>query len=191
MLKPDTFYQDQTFKSLDANDKNLKKSEFDHVTFETCHFIKSDWQQANFSDCKFRNCNLSLINLKGARLQNIIFEECKIVGLDFYKCEKALHLSFNNSILQTCNFTDLKLKGTSFIGSKLREVYFTNTDLSESKFTDTDLLGTTFHQCNLSKADFRNAINYIIDLQTNMIKKAKFSLPEAINLLRSFDIDLF
>ena len=189
LLKPESSYKDETFKSLDVI-KDLKKSEFDHVIFQTCHFIQSDWQDTYFSDCKFKNCNLSLVNLKAARLQNVIFEECKIVGLDFYKCGKTLHLSFNKSILQTCNFTDLKLKGTSFAGAKLREVYFTSTDLSEANFTDSDLSGTTFHQCNLSKADFRNAINYMIDLQTNTIKKAKFSLPEAVNLLRFFDIDL-
>ena len=60
----------------------------------------------------------------------------------------------------------------------------------EANLTDTDLLGTTFHQCNLTKSDFRNAKNYMIDLQTNNVKNAQFSLPEAMNLLQSFDIIL-
>jgi uncharacterized protein YjbI with pentapeptide repeats len=128
--------------------------------------------------------------LLGCRLQDILFEECKIVGVDFYKCEKLIHIQFKKSILQTCNFTDLKLKGISFSGSKIREGYFTNTELQESDFTDTDLLGTIFHQCNLTKSDFRNAKNYSIDLYSNNLKKAKFSFPEAINLLKSLDIEI-
>lgn len=190
MLEAETVYEDEVFKSLDLGGKSLKKSVFDEVTFENCHFVESNWQQAQFNGCRFKNCNLSLIDLTGCRLQQAVFEECKIVGLNFYKCEKILHLSFHKSILQTCNFTDLKLKGTSFAGSKIREVYFTGTDLSEANFTHTDLLGTVFHQCNLTKADFRNAQNYAIDLQTNNAKKAHFSLPEATDLLKCFDITI-
>ncbi len=113
-----------------------------------------------------------------------------MVGVDFYKCDKFIHIKFIKSILQTCNFTDLKLKGISFKGSKIREVYFTNTDLQEADFSDADLLGTLFHQCNLTRADFRNAKNYAIDLQANNLKKAKFSFPEAINLLKCLDIEI-
>jgi uncharacterized protein YjbI with pentapeptide repeats len=89
-----------------------------------------------------------------------------------------------------CNFADQKLKGTSFAGSKVKDVHFKNSDLSEVDFRETDLLGTIFHYCNLTKADFRNAINYIIDLHTNTLAKAKFSYPEAMNLLRSYDIEI-
>lgn len=190
MLTPESSYEDKTFSSLDLNGKSLKKSQFEEVFFENCHFIESDWQQAQFTDCRFRNCNLSLVNLKGCRLQQVIFEECKIVGLDFCKCEKFLHVTFRKSILHTCNFTDMKLKGTSFAGSNIREGYFSNTDLSECNFTETDLLGTLFHQCNLTKCDFRQAVNYAIDLRANNGSKAKFSLPEAVNLLKSFDITI-
>ncbi len=190
MLDAETAYENEIFKSLDLGGKSLKKSTFDEVTFENCHFVENDWSQVQFNRCRFKNCNLSLINLKECFLQRVVFEECKIVGLNFYKCAKSLHVSFHKSILQTCNFTDLKLKGTSFAGSKIREVYFTGTDLSEANFTHTDLLGTIFHQCNLTKSDFRNAQNYVIDLQTNNIKKAHFSFPEAMNLLKCFDITI-
>lgn len=190
MLNAEATYEDKIFKSLDLSGKSLKKSIFNNVFFESCHFIESNWEQAHFIGCRFKNCNLSLVNLRGCRLQQIAFEESKIVGLDFFKCDKLLHLSFNTCILQTCNFTDLKLKGTSFAGSKIREVYFTNTDLSEANFTDADLIGTLFHQCNLTKSDFRSAKNYMIDLQTNIVRKAQFSFPEAMNLLKYLDISI-
>ena len=132
---------------------------------------------------------MSLIKLNGNKLQEIIFKECKFVGTEFYRCEKLNHVKFLKCILQTCNFTDLKLKGFSFKASKLKEVHFSNTDLSEADFSDTDLLGTIFHQCNLTKANFRDAKNYQIDFATNNLKKAKFTFPDVINLLKSLDIE--
>ena len=192
IFSKETSYEDECFKSVDAKETNLKKSTFNNVSFENCNFTESDWQQADFSGCRFKNCNLSLVKLQGCRLQDIIFEECKMVGVDFYKCDKFIHIKFIKSILQTCNFTDLKLKGISFRGSKVREVLFYKHQIYQRPTsTDTDLLGTLFHQCNLTKADFRNAKNYAIDIQANNLKKAKFSFPEAINLLKCLDIEIF
>jgi len=62
--------------------------------------------------------------------------------------------------------------------------------LIDANFDEVDLTGTIFHNSDLSKADFSNASNYDIDPKTNKIKKAKFSLPEALQLLRGFDITI-
>jgi uncharacterized protein YjbI with pentapeptide repeats len=70
------------------------------------------------------------------------------------------------------------------------ECYFTNTYLHGAKFDESNLLGTIFHNCDLSRADFSSATCYDIDPLTNKIKKAKFSLPEALGLLRGFDITI-
>ena len=43
---------------------------------------------------------------------------------------------------------------------------------------------------NLSSADFSGAQNYQIDANENTIKKAIFSLPEALSLLSTFDIKI-
>ena len=49
-------------------------------------------------------------------------------------------------------------------------------------------MGTLFHNCDLSRSDFSGALNYSIDVRTNQVKQAKFSLPEAIALLQALDI---
>lgn len=82
------------------------------------------------------------------------------------------------------------MKNVSFQGSRLKENYFTNTLLNGADFSHVDLSGTIFHNCDLSKADFSTASKYEIDPQSNKIKKAKFSLPEVIGLLSSFEINL-
>lgn len=171
--------------------KNLDGYSFNECTFENCDFSESVLRNTRFCVCNFVNCNLSLIKLDGCRFQDIRFVDCKIVGAEFFKCDRTFFsVNFKNCILQYCNFSDLNMKHTSFSGSKLREGYFTNTILIGANFSDVDLTGTIFHNCDLCKADFSKAIQYNIDPQTNKIKKAKFSLPEAVGLLRAFDITI-
>jgi fluoroquinolone resistance protein len=136
-------------------------------------------------------CNLSLVKIEGCRLQDVNFEECKIVGAEFNKCDKRFFsIKAKNSFLQYANFADLNMKRGSFYGCKLRECYFTDTNLVEADFRETDLAGTVFHNSDLSKADFAGSKNYEIDVRTNKVKKAKFSFPEAIGLLRGFEVEI-
>lgn len=82
------------------------------------------------------------------------------------------------------------MKHASFHGCKLKECFFTDTSLIGADFTDTDLQGTIFHNSDLSKADFCGSKNYEIDVRANKVKKAKFSFPKAIGLLRGFEIEI-
>jgi fluoroquinolone resistance protein len=61
-------------------------------------------------------------------------------------------------------------------------------DLTGSLFDNCDLAGATFDNTNLEKADFTTAFNYLIDPDTNRIKKAKFALPGVLALLNKHDI---
>ena len=68
------------------------------------------------------------------------------------------------------------------------EVDFGRADLSGSAFYDCDLKNSIFDSSNLSKCDFRKAINYAIDPDNNKISKAKFSLIGIPGLLTKYDI---
>jgi fluoroquinolone resistance protein len=50
--------------------------------------------------------------------------------------------------------------------------------------------GSLFDNTNLFKANLKNCINYNINPLNNNIKKAKFSLPEALTLLDAFEIQI-
>lgn len=181
----------QAIKSENCSKKSLEGHVFTSCSFHSCDFSESILRNAKFSACTFINCNLSMTKLDGCRFQDCHFIECKIVGAEFFKCEKTFFsVSFKKCLLNYCNFSDLNMKNTSFYGSHLKENHFTNTSLIGADFTDADLSGTLFHNCDLCKADFSSAKQYDIDPQTNKIKKAKFSLPEAVGLLRGFDITL-
>lgn len=182
---------EQTIKSENFSKKSLENHVFQSCTFISCDFTESILRNTKFYACVFTNCNLSLPKLDNCRLQDVQFIDCKIVGADFFKCEKTFFSpSFKKCSIQYCNFSDLNMKNISFKESKIHETHFNNTILSGANFTDTDLLGTIFHNCDLSKADFSTAVKYSIDPLTNKIKKARFSLPEAIELLRGLDITI-
>ncbi len=186
-----SLHEQEYFKALRDEGQSWKGSSFRNCLFESCYFFETNWRQTQFIDCVFKNCNMSLVKMEGCRLHHVQFKECKLIGIDFFKCEQPFFsLYFDKTFLQTCNFADLNLKKTCFQACKLREVYFSHTDLSESNFTYADLQDTIFHHCNLSQADFTHAKNYFIDLQSNQVKNAKFSFPEVVHLLKSFEIQI-
>jgi fluoroquinolone resistance protein len=181
----------QIIKSENFSKKSLNGSSFAECTFDNCDFTESGLRNAQFYQCIFVNCNLSLMKLDGCRLQEGRFLGCKIVGAEFFKCDQTFFsVEFKNCVLQYCNFSDLNMKNARFAGSKLKECHFTSTVLTGADFAEVDLTGTVFHNCDLSRADFSQSISYQIDPQTNKIKKAKFSLPEAVGLLSAFDITI-
>lgn len=181
----------QLIKSEDFSKKSLEGHVFTSCSFNSCDFSESILRNAKFRSCTFVNCNLSLPKLDGCCFQDAQFIECKIVGAEFFKCEKIFFsVSFKKCMLLYCNFSNLNMKNTSFNESTLKESHFINTSLNGADFTDVDLSGTIFHNCDLCKADFSSSTRYDIDPQTNKIKKAKFSLPEAIGLLRCFDVTI-
>lgn len=183
--------EDLTTQGRDFSGTSLAEHSFNHCIFQNCNFTECVLWNAKFVGCTFKACNLSLIKTDGCKLQDAYFEDCKIVGVEFFKCEKRFFsIKVKNSFLQYCNFADLNMKHTSFQASRLKECYFTNTCLIEADFKDTDLSGTLFHNSDLTKADFCGSKNYEIDVRANKVKKAKFSFPEAMGLLRGFEIEV-
>ena len=84
----------------------------------------------------------------------------------------------------------MKLPFLKLFNCTAKEANFNDADLSDANFKGTDFLQSIFSNTNLFRADFRNAYNYGIDLNSNKVKKAKFSLPDAAALLKSFDIEV-
>jgi fluoroquinolone resistance protein len=79
---------------------------------------------------------------------------------------------------------------TIFKKCTISDCDFINTEIKNGDFSSSDLKDSLFHNVNLQGASFEQAINYNINPENNNIKKAVFSLPEAINLLSHLDIRL-
>jgi len=65
---------------------------------------------------------------------------------------------------------------------------FMQTNLTKANFKGSRFTGTSFLDCNLTRANFENAEDYTINLLRNRTEKAIFALPEAMSLLKTFDI---
>lgn len=89
-----------------------------------------------------------------------------------------------------CVFQELKLPNSIFEKCFLRDTDFYGSDLRKARFTESDLSSCFFSRCNLEESDFRKATGYSLDLNANKVRKAKFSLPEALELLRHFEIEV-
>jgi uncharacterized protein YjbI with pentapeptide repeats len=111
------------------------------------------------------------------------FSGSKVIGLDWTKAQHIEGISFDNCQLNYSNFRMLKLKKLKMTGCEAKEADFTEADLSAGDFSNTDFEKSIFFKTNLNAADFTGARNYYIDARVNTLKKAKFSLPEALSLL--------
>jgi len=186
-----TYIQDEAFNKEDFTQVSLAKGNYEECLFSNCNFSDCDLSGFSFSNCEFSDCNLSLAKLEKTALQDITFNNSKMLGLQFDRCNQfGIALSFTNCVLNHSVFYKTKIKKTFFINCQLQEADFTECDLNNSVFDNCDLTGATFEYTNLEKADFRSSWGYSINPENNRIKKARFTLSGLAGLLEKYDIDI-
>ena len=99
-------------------------------------------------------------------------------------------VSFLDSDLSWCVFTDRPWRKAQIRRSRLRECEFEACDLGEADLSGSSFPGTRFTKCTLRRADFRFAMDYAFDPRDNHIKGARFSVPEVVGLLAAFGIEI-
>ncbi|QNL50216.1 pentapeptide repeat-containing protein [Olivibacter sp. SDN3] len=184
-------HESKTFEHINYAEQRLENREFINCTFIRCNFNKSNLGNNDFVDCHFKYCDFSLTILHHTGFSDVVFTECKILGVDFTIVNKFMFsFAFNNCYLDYSLFTASKLKNTNFINCSLKEVDFSEADLSGSTFNNCSLLGAKFFHTILEKADFRTAQHFAIDVETNRMKKAKFSNLSLSGLLYKYQLDI-
>ncbi|EKT62002.1 pentapeptide repeat-containing protein [Providencia burhodogranariea] len=188
-------YYDESFNKIDISGQNV-----DSAVFEKCEFINCDFSSVTFSHCKFvecvfEQCNLSLIKVINTRFANVEFSDCKLVGIDWTaaywpKFDFYSELIFKQSILDNCSFFGLKLHESYFEGCRLHDVDFRYVEFNKSSLLDCDFSNSLFLQTNLELTDFTESHSFNIDIRQNTLSKAIFSKFEALELLKSLDIQL-
>jgi uncharacterized protein YjbI with pentapeptide repeats len=181
--------EDKTFIKINAEAITGHKRTYENCKFINCDFSYADFAGLVFIDCQFEGCNLSLIKLSDAGLQNIMFKDCKLSGADFSKSRDFLfEVSFNNSILDNAIFYKKKNKGAKFTDCSMVETDFTEADLTDAQFINCNLNRAFFNRTTLKNADLRTSYNFIIDPDSNILKKARFSVHGLPGLLAKYDI---
>ena len=182
-------FQNELFSNVNLENQTITSKLFFSCEFRNCNFSYTDFESTLFEECSFLNCNFSLSKIFKTQIRGVVFNSCKIMGIDFTRCDALMiDISINECNVKSCIFSGLCLKKTIFCKSDLIECDFVNTDFSETDLSRSDFSGSLFHNTNLFKANLTDCINYNIDPLRNNIKKAKFSLPEALTLLNAFEI---
>ncbi len=166
-------------------------TDFDEHTFINCDFSSASLETSSFNDCIFRHCVFSLTRIADCSLRGVRFDNCKLVGVDFWKANRlALDISFKDCKIATCDFSKLPMKKATFADCEVTDCTFDSTDLREADFGGSSLSGTSFINCNLEEADFSHARGYGINPTSNKMKGSKFALPDAVTLLLSFGVKI-
>jgi fluoroquinolone resistance protein len=184
--KPTYYKEKLTALSLTA--EHVKAVTFDTCTFADCRFVDCKFEKCVFIDCAFDKSVFSAIVPIGSRFLRPEFFQCKVIGIDWSKAGKCENMIFTECQIDYSNFSSLQLPRINIVKCSAREVRFIETNLSDGIFKDTDFQGSTFFKADLSRSDFRQAKNYSIDIKNNILKDARFSLPEALALLYGLDI---
>lgn len=166
-------------------------TEFASCRFERCDLSLLSGAHCEFVDCEIVSCTCVGMPLDGTVFDNVRFEECRLTGMDFSRVNRFLfNASFHRCALDFAVFSKNNLNGFLYSGCSIREANFIEASMKTVVFEECDLKGTLFERCNLEKADFSTSTGYFLDLELNRVKGARFSLPEAANLLMKYDIKL-
>jgi uncharacterized protein YjbI with pentapeptide repeats len=122
------------------------------------------------------------------------FEKSKLLGVDWTKADgmedrrAPTALSFSECILDLSSFFGLNLRGAMIERCSAREADLTNADMRNAVCVGTNFEGAKFHGTDLERADLRGALSYVIDPRVNKVKGGRFSLPDAVALLRGLGV---
>ena len=195
MLYTETDYTDQVFREVHLEQAHLVSNEFHDCVFDRCSFVETTFRSCRFVNCIFLHCDLSLVQVPNCSFAATRFESSKVIGVNWTKAHWPATRLWGSICFSKC-----AISHSTFIGLNLRRIQiqdcvavnvdFRETDLSQADLAGTDLSDSLFLTTDLTEADLSRAYNYRIDPSQNTVKKAKFSLPEAISLLYSLDIVL-
>ena len=187
----DNLHQNKIFDKIIYKDVFVKDKEFRKCKFTNCDFSNNTFEDCSFENCAFENCDLAMLKVKYSRFLDVSFKECKMIGIIWDETSLPFTITCEDSNISYSSFYGMKLKKMIIRKCIAHDVNFSEADMQLSKFNYTDLQNSVFLNTNLTKANFENAFNYNgIDLINGKIKKAVFSMPEALVFLRNFDIIL-
>ena len=195
MIESGETYTDVKFKNDIFSAQTIKASTFVECHFERCKFVESAFERCAFEDCIFSNCDLSLAKFPATSMIRVRFEDSKLIGINWTLSKWMAKSVSKRADFVRCNiqysaFMGLPMRGVQMTACAAHDVNFTDADLQEANCAKSDFMNSRFAGANLSGANFVGAINYRIDFQSTKIKKAKFSLPEALALLDALEIEI-
>ncbi|MHB8628459.1 MAG: pentapeptide repeat-containing protein [Aggregatilineales bacterium] len=186
-------FVEQAFKRINCRGERIIRKTFDRCTFSRCSMAEIIFEGCTFRECTFTDCTLRLVKIPGSRFINAKFEKCDVTYVNWTdgvwpKIGLSDGLAFVECDTSYSTFIGLALKKLVMTKCTAHDVDFSEADLTQAVCTETDFADSRFLNTNLTEADFTRALGYAISPLANRIKKAKFSIPQALSLLAAFEI---
>jgi fluoroquinolone resistance protein len=183
-------YYQEKFTGVVLSGAALKEVTFEECQFKHCSFVDCKFEKCRLLNCKIDGCILSAADIVNSRFVDIAFTNSKVIGVDWVRAQYIREISFESCQVNYSSFRLLKLPKIKMVACEAKEADFTETDLTEGIFIGTDFERSLFSKSILIGANFTGAKNYFIDARINAIKKAHFSLPEALSLISALGVVL-
>ena len=184
-------YEGQNWDQVDFTDGDLSRTSFTNCQFTACDFSRLVLASTRFEACRFVDCNLSNTVIDHTRFDDVVFEGCKLVGLNFGSADPLVFgLELHRCLLRYVNFSQLRWKKAVVVDCDAHDSDFRSARLEGADFRKTRFRACRFSGADLTRADFSFCEGYDLDLRTEVLKKAVFTMPEALNLLAPFDLDI-
>lgn len=182
-------HQDRTFEKVSYSGQQVYDRSFERCTFIRCDLARSDLKKSRFVECVFVACDLTMVKLTGVRMQQVVFRDSKLLGVDFSACSEMLfQVAFDGCVLDHSVLTGMNLRRTRFDHCSMKGVDLERADLGEAVLRECDLLDAVFGATQLRGADLTAAYNFRIDPERNLVKGARFSLQGAVGLLLKYGV---
>jgi fluoroquinolone resistance protein len=190
-----TQYVNRKFEKETLTGERIVTGEFTESLFIRCDFSETIFEACRFTDCLFDGCDLAMVEFPGCTFTSVAFKDSRLMGVDWTRADwprlgGGRRITFTDCVISHSTFIGLSLREIQLVRCTASDVDFREADLSRASFIDTDLAESIFQNTDLTQADFSRARNYRIDPAQNKISRAKFSLPEALSLLYSMDIEM-
>lgn len=185
------YFQGEIFENIEPG--ALQNAEFSDCTFKNCRWTNAKIENATFISCTFERCNWNGVMFSFCRMNDAWLIGCAFRSVSWGSLQGRSTLSQTFGKLQNCEF-----RYNEFRGMPLQEFDFSSCVFGDCTFDDCKLVGANFHgaplarshftRCDLQKADFRASDGYLIDLNSNPLKGARFSFPEVSSLLNGLGL---
>lgn len=185
----------ERFERLTFTEETFYDCDFSDCTFIDCTFESCKLDHSVFTECQFVRCTITGLKTTMSRAKFTDFEDCALHNIEWMSLQGDGAFAdpidhVKNCRLKYNTFTEMNLKKFRFAGNVIQRSMFAKCDLAGADFARCDLQDTEFFQCDMRKADFTDAIGYKVDILGSKLQDAKFSLPEAVNLLSDLHIKL-
>lgn len=155
--------------------------EIGNSSFTSCNFNKANFQGLDITNTIIKLSDLSNQQLTEHSYQQIIFDNCNLIGINFTDSYLE-NITFKNCNLSYSNFSNTNLKNIIFDNCNLKESTFSMVKWKSLNFENSDLTEVEFFQTSLQNLDLSTCLLQNIKVDITKLKGLQVNYEQALSL---------